>query len=356
MRISNSRRPAWALVSALMFAACSNPTPLAPTAPALIGTPVSVRTPVPAAPTAAGVTPSSATPPPAKPLTSPIPTPTVPVVSVRGKLAFSSDESGVFQIYVTSFPGGVVKAITASPNPGDAEARWSPDGAFFVFNSGRVAVEGYGIYRMNADGSGQTRLIALPAKRSLNFSPQISPDGTKLIFHTNRDGNFEIYSANVDGSGLKNLTNDPGNDVNPAWSRAGDLITWSANRIGDGYQLYVAKSDGSNPRQILSQPSSNTARPAFSPDGKRIAFTIQSFVSTPAKIALIGVEGSGFRVLDLGPGEFLMGDWIDDDTLVYSWRQGDSEKYKIVTSRLDGTNRQVLVSVAGDALYPAWTK
>ena len=51
-----------------------------------------------------------------------------------------------------------------------------------------------------------------------------------------------------------------------------------------------------------------------------------------------------------------MGDWIDDATLVYSWRTGDSERFKIVSSRLEGTNRQVLVSVGGDALYPSWTK
>ena len=345
----------WALAG-LLLAACNNPspTPILPTAaPA---TPIATQGAAQATAFAPATAAASTPTPGARPLTSPLPTPTSVPVNVQGRLAFASDETGLFQISVATFPGGAIKTLTSSPSPGDAEPHWSPDGAFIVFNSGRVAAEGYGVFRMAPDGSNQTKVISIAGRRSLNFAPQVSPDGKKLLFHSNRDGNFEIYVSNIDGSAPRNLTNDAGNDITPAWSRTGDLIAWSANRIGDGYQVYVAKADGSGIRQIVSQPSSNTARPSFSPDGKRLAFSIQAFNGTPAKLAVVNIDGTGFRILDLGGGEFQMGDWIDNDTLVYSWRQNDLDKFKLVASRLDGTNRQVLVSVGGDALYPSWTK
>ena len=337
----------------MLLIACSNQMPTTPSIPmeATSSSDESTRPVVTAAsaPTLA----AAATP---RPLGSPLPSPVVTPIALAGRIAFASDESGVYQISIATFPGGLIKRLTSSPDPGDAEPAWSPDGGFIVFNSGRVSSEGYGVYRMDADGSSQIKLASIPGRRSLNFAPRVSPDGKKILFHSNRDGNFEIYVANIDGSAPKNLTNDAGNDVTPSWSRAGDLIAWSANRNGDGYQLYVARSDGSGARQITRQSASNTARPDFSPDGTKIAFSIQSFSGTPAKLAVVNTDGAGFRILDLGPGEFQMGSWTGETSLIYAWRMSDTDHYKIVTSRLDGTDRQLLVSVGGNAAYPSWTR
>lgn len=356
MRNRNLRSTAALALAVLMLAACNNqPSTAVPPTTAAVPIVTSVAA-TPAGATTATALAASAATPSTRPLTSPLPTPTSAPVNLRGRLVFASDETGLFQISVATFPGGAIKTLTSSPNPGDAEPRWSPDGSYIVFNSGRVAEEGFGVYRMAPDGGSQTKLTSVAGRRSLNFAPQVSPDGKKILFHTNRDGNFEVYVANADGAGLKNLTNDPGNDITPSWSPAGDQIAWSANRIGDGYQVYVARADGSSVRQIVNQPSNNTARPVFSPDGKRLAFSIQAFTGLPPKIAIVNADGSGFRVLDLGPGAFQMSDWIDNETLLYSWRNSDSERSAIVASKLDGSGRQVLVSVGGDALYPAWIK
>ena len=73
---------------------------------------------------------------------------------------------------------------------------WSPDGRRIAFTSERDGNPE--IYVMNADGSGVTRLTYNDA-RDLDSFPAWSPDGRRIAFHSNRDGNFEIYVMNASG-------------------------------------------------------------------------------------------------------------------------------------------------------------
>jgi Tol biopolymer transport system component len=68
---------------------------------------------------------------------------------------------------------------------------------------------------MNADGSRQKRLTNNGIR--VDSGPVFSPHGKKIAFQSNRDGNFEIYMMNVDGTGQLNLTNDPAGDFTPDW-------------------------------------------------------------------------------------------------------------------------------------------
>lgn len=70
------------------------------------------------------------------------------------------------------------------------------------------------IYVMNADGSGQTNLTKNAADDTY---PTWSPDGKKIAFNTLRDGNYEIYVMSADGSGQTRLTNNGKGDFHPSW-------------------------------------------------------------------------------------------------------------------------------------------
>jgi Tol biopolymer transport system component len=76
---------------------------------------------------------------------------------------------------------------------------------------------------MNADGSGQLNLTSHPAG---DDRPWWSPDGRRIVFESDRTGDWEIYVMNADGSGQANLTNNSATDLQPAWSPAGLRIVF----------------------------------------------------------------------------------------------------------------------------------
>jgi Tol biopolymer transport system component len=92
----------------------------------------------------------------------------------------------------------------------------------------------------------------------------------KIAFATERDGNNEIYIMDTDGSNQTNITRNPGNDWDPAWSPDGTMIAFSSDRDGNE-EIYIMNADGSDQRRI-TRNSSRDWQPAWSPDGEKIAF------------------------------------------------------------------------------------
>jgi len=97
-----------------------------------------------------------------------------------------------------------------------------------------------------------------------------SRDNNHIVFQSNRDGNFEIYSMNIDGSQQTRLTNNLGRDLMPSWSSDGSRIAFISERDINA-ELYIMNADGRNQRRLTTTPEFEFS-PQWSPDGLQILF------------------------------------------------------------------------------------
>jgi WD40 repeat protein len=113
------------------------------------------------------------------------------------------------------------------------------------------------IYVMDANGANQTRLTNNAAH---DLRPNWSPDGTKIAFDSNRDGNFEIYVMNADGTNQIRLTTHLAHDYSPAWSPDGAQIAFTSERDGNA-EIYVMNADGTDQTRLTNNVAGD-----FDPD------------------------------------------------------------------------------------------
>ena len=97
-----------------------------------------------------------------------------------------------------------------------------------------------------------------------------APETAKIVFTSRRDGNFEIYIMNLDGSDQINLTQHRAKDASPVWSPTGEQILFTSDR-GGVEDLYLMDADGTNVRQVFKKLIGREF-PTWSPDGKALAY------------------------------------------------------------------------------------
>jgi WD40-like Beta Propeller Repeat len=194
-----------------------------------------------------------------------------------------------------TFPGGNGKIVfenggnlfTINPDgtgqtqltsTGDARGpKWSPDGTKIAFY--RLIGDNWDIWVMNADGSGFTQLTTDPAS---DIAPAWSPDGTSIAFETLRDDtnpfcpcNSEIYRMDADGSNQVRLTNSTATDRSPDWSPDGTRIAFHSYTDPTDRRIYTMKPDGTDQQQLIPEPAPTHQQtdPTWNPEGYRLAFS-----------------------------------------------------------------------------------
>ena len=298
------------------------------------------------------LSPPTVTPTPAP---TPTPTPTPPIVVARtlpsiAYMARQGDNPWQIQLMnidgseIFSLPGLQIRPLVGLAD--ETSPVWSPQGDKLAFVSQQDGNRE--IYIMDVDGENLVNFTQHPAD---DWTPAWSPDGAKIAFSSNRYGHWEIFWANLDGSDLQQVTNTGDGNISPVWSPDGQSIAFSSKRDGN-WEIYTMRVDGTELRR-LTDNAANDLAPIWSPSGDLIAY--ETNVDGDVEIYVMNKTGGNLRNVsklsyanDHGPV------WSPNDQrlMFYSNREGNWDLFSV---NLDGTNAVNLTNTPDiDEQTPAW--
>ena len=190
-----------------------------------------------------------------------------------------------------------------------------------------------------------------PARGSIenhNFLPAWSPDGTKLAFMSNRDGNPEIYIVNRDGTNLRRITNHPNADVTPTWAPSGKQLAFTSDRTGLP-QVYIVNVDGTGLDRISAE--SRCDRATWSPLNE-IAYAAQAGGGYEIRLFSFGTRSSRVVTDGIGSNE---SPTVSPNGRHIAFMSDRTGKPQIYTIARDGTDLRQITRTGGNR-YPNWSQ
>jgi hypothetical protein len=224
---------------------------------------------------------------------------------------------------------------------------WSPDGKKIVFTSDRSG--NFDIWVMDADGSSQKQLTI---NQELDSHPAWSPDGKNIAFWSERLGNRDIWVMDDEGGNQKQLTVNPSYDYAPSWSPDGTKIAFVSNRSGN-FDIWVMGVNGQNEAQLTTDVEDDYVYPqSWSPDRKKIVFT--SYRSGNGDIWVMDNDGGNKKQLTKDTAWDGRPAWSPDGKRIAfsSYRSGNNDIWVMDT---DGSNQKQLVASQDSDNNPSWS-
>ncbi len=308
---------------------------------------IPLRTSTPTRPPASSAAPTDS--PTLGPTDTPSPTPPLVVARAMPSIAYQSREQGerAWSIHVMNSDGSSRIRLTEGQAGFLSPPTWSPNGSRIAFVSDREGNPD--IWVMDSDGGNLSRLTDHVAK---DHSPAWSPDGEWIAFASVRDSLYwELYLMRPDGSDVQRLTWwEDASDLSPSWSPDGTRLVFASKRDGN-WEIYTMDRDGGNLTRLTNEPADDT-NPAWSPDGSRIAF--ESTREGYAEIYLMPVTGGGEVNISNAPFSSEHGPtWSPDGGRVafYSDRDGEWDIYVMAS---DGSEVTKLTGDTSNDQVPSW--
>ncbi len=215
------------------------------------------------------------------------------------KLAFASQKTtkDQYEIFVYDFATKILSQLTTN-GFADTSPGWSPDGQKIVYSSNVNGI--YQLFTMKSDGSEQTQLVISHTDDTQPVWEPGPTGGIKIAYQSNGNGDLDIYIYNMIYKTSKAITGTDSQETQSAWSPDGQKIAFVSNNDGD-FEIYVMGASGSNPLQLTKNEAYDSS-PSWSPDGNQIAFISKR--SPGQHFQLFGMNADGSQETQLTRSDF----------------------------------------------------
>jgi len=269
-----------------------------------------------------------------------------PVLAADPPLLIVSNRSGSANIFLANADGSEVKNLTDSKFLNTNPA-WSPDGKKVAFASDRDG--DMSLYVMDADGKNATRLTKDHGDRL----PSWSADGKTIAFCRRTESGSQICSVPAAGGDAKEIGDGDGWD--PAFSPDGKKIAFTSMRDGDGFRLYVMDADGKNVKKLTEKPNPyGYVYPAWSPDGKKISWT--DHTDDGLQLFVADADGKNAKQVTKLGGVATYSAWSPDGKTISFCHLQEDKPGTVYVVDADGSNQKALLKdeTLVDGARPAW--
>lgn len=242
------------------------------------------------------------------------------------------------------------------------DARFSPDGEMMVLaarvqaapvdEEATTATEFEELFLASVQDGIISRLTSFEAGHMRD--PVWSPDGSRIAFASDIDGDYDIYLINVEGGDARAITHNDAQDNDPSWSPAGAYIAFASDESGLGFlEVWSMTADGGERKQLTNDTNSSYA-PAWSPDGTAIVFVSDRRVD--ADLYMMNADGTGERLLttDDHGAEDRDPAWSPDGKWIAYISDRDSYFFEIYLIQSDGMRVQRITYDLGDNRNVVW--
>lgn len=273
----------------------------------------------------------------------------------NGAVVFVSFQTGHSHIYITA-SGGIRDLTGAHSTALDAGPKFSPNGRMIAFtriNHGHLPSSE--IFVMSPTGSKLKRLTDTPLG---NSDPTWSPDGSQIAFVSYRSGNVpNIFIMRADGTHVRQITHDNSSKSQLAWSPKGDRIAFAREILNHGLaDIWTVKTNGSHLVDLTNDPRTSDGYPSYSPDGKHIVYAggLHPRGSVGGDLWIMNANGSGSHPLQHEDNGYSDGNypaWSPDGKKIafganngsgyfHLWvvPAGGGQNSELVTNRVPGGN------------------